>query len=166
MARRPHDVDASPLRPAPSARSVRSARSTRAIVTFLFIASVGLGACGSSSATASPVGSWTLSSYTYRDRTVTASTPAATVTFTTDGKVTGTTGCNDFGGRWSTKGTELRFTAVGLTSKACNDKDGSLTAQESIMEIAFSKPQTFAIDGDRLTISAPDGAITATFTRD
>ena len=138
-----------------------AARGSLAVAALLF--TLGISACGSSKPTV--VGSWTLSSFTYRATTVEAATPPATIEFAKDGKVTGNTGCNQFGGRWTTDATELRFSAIGLTSRACNDSNGSLTAQESAMELTFSRPQTYSIDGNRLTIGNADGSVSATFTR-
>lgn len=86
---------------------------------------------------------------------VDAAPRAAQMTFTPDGTVTGNTGCNDFGGRWSTSGTTLKFSSVGMTAKAC---DAATDAQETALGVAFSKPQTYAIDGDTMTIGAADGA--------
>lgn len=143
------------------------ARPRLAAVAALVLALVvALGACGSSnggSDGSTLVGDWTLTSYTNAGGTSAAASRPATATFTTDGKVTGTTGCNRFGGRYSTAGKDLKFEGTGMTAAAC--LDDAVTAQETAFTVAFSKQQTFSITGDRLTIAATDGVTSLTFAR-
>lgn len=121
-------------------------------------------ACGSNGSGAdTPTGSWTLTSYTNSSGTVPAPDPAATISFTADGRLSGSTGCNTFGGSWSTAGPRLKFSSIGMTARGCVDP--AVTTQETAFGIAFSKPQTWSVHGDELTIAAVDGSTSITFTR-
>ena len=50
-----------------------------------------------------------------------------------------------------------------MTAKACTDP--TVDAQETAFSVAFTKSQTYAVDGDTLTIGASDGSTSLVFTR-
>lgn len=140
----------------------------RTALALTIVATLVLAACGSSGssggADASRLsGTWTLTSYTNAGGTVPAVTPPATLTFGTDGTARGTTGCNRFGGPYETSGSTLKFAGMGMTTIGC--LDDAVTKQETAFEVAFQKPLTFSIAGDKLTIAASDGVTKLTFTR-
>lgn len=143
-----------------------SSRGIAAIAALVLAVVGALGACGSMNGGSDGsrlVGDWTLTSYTNAGGPVPAASNPARVTFTADGKMSGTTGCNRFGGRYTTSGKDLKFEGTGMTAAACVDE--AVMAQETAFTIAFSKRQTFSIKGDTLTIAATDGVTTLTFTR-
>ena len=154
-------------------RRSRAARPavTAAVVTLgLLLATVTV-ACGSGgSGSSSPVGAWSLESITNASGTIAVIGPIAGrpvtstgITFTPDGKVTGSTGCNTFGGTWSAAGSDLKFSAIGMTTKACADDLPNRI--ETAFSVAFSKSQTYAVHGDELRLTAADDSTALTFRR-
>ena len=100
---------------------------------------------------------WTLNTIVGTGGTA-SSVPAgvtATMTFTADGKVTGSTGCNSFGGTATVDATKITFSGVASTRRACSGAAGSLEAD--VLRVLDSTA-TFRIEGDRLILEAPDGS--------
>jgi heat shock protein HslJ len=79
----------------------------------------------------------------------------ATMTFTADGKVSGTTGCNTFGGTATVSGNKITFGDLASTRRACSGGAGSLEAD--VFRV-LEAPATFRIEGDKLILEAPDGS--------
>ncbi|WP_291195870.1 META domain-containing protein [Hyphomonas sp.] len=78
------------------------------------------------------------------------------ITFTDDGKINGTTGCNRFFGGYAQDSGAVTFTGTGMTKMACLG-DG-LMAQESAFAGILSGAATASVDGlGRLTIMGADG---------
>ena len=134
-----------------------------------------LGACGSSSsggsgtstsASAAPAltgVTWVLTSYAGANG---ATTPAvktadeATLTFAAAGALTGSTGCNQFGGSYVQDGTSLTITPGAMTKKACTDP--AATAQETAILAALSKVASYSA-GKSLTLLASDKSTLLTY---
>jgi heat shock protein HslJ len=74
--------------------------------------------------------------------------------FDLEGKVSGTFGCNSFGGDYSQDGYTLTFGPIMSTLMAC---DEALNKQESAGFAALQGEVQFIIDGDTLSIHTPDG---------
>ena len=151
------------MTPHPSVRRPRVAPA--ALVFALLITPLLAAACGSSSTSPNAlVATWTLAEVTTSKGKVAlpGGGSLAQVTFAPDGKLSGSTGCNTFGGTWSTEGTTLKFSSIGMTSKACTDEIPTMI--ETAFSVAFSKSQTWAVHGDQLTIAAADGSTSLTFT--
>ncbi len=105
------------------------------------IAAAALSLAGCSGGTASPfTGTWTE-----------AKAPTAgetpTLTLASDGKVSGTDGCNDLVGSWTATGTTATFSQLAQTLKACDGVDAWLGAVV-----------TATLDGSTLTIHSADGS--------
>jgi putative lipoprotein len=78
------------------------------------------------------------------------------ITFTDDGQINGTTGCNRFFGGYAQDGAAVTFTGTGMTRMACLG-DG-LMAQESAFAGILSGAAKASVDGlGRLTIMGADG---------
>lgn len=148
----------------------RSRRSTAAVTRpamAVAVAALTLAACGGSSGAPSASAlqhRWVLTSFSTGgpDRQASAEQPAE-MDLSAGGKVTGTTGCNSFGGSWSLTGDTLRLGEVGMTTRACLDE--TITAQEDAIARVLSATKTATVDGDRLTIRATDGTTTLVFVR-
>lgn len=80
---------------------------------------------------------------------------AAFVNFTDDGKVTGSTGCNSFGGTAKVDGAKITFGELIMTKMACDGAAGDLEA--SVLRV-LDQALTYRIDGNRLVLEAPDGS--------
>jgi heat shock protein HslJ len=79
----------------------------------------------------------------------------ATISFSNDGKVSGRTGCNTFGGTATVAGNQVTFSDLVSTRRACSGPAGSLEAD--LMHV-MTGTATFRIEADRLIIEAPDGS--------
>ncbi|MBC8076318.1 MAG: META domain-containing protein [Chloroflexales bacterium] len=79
-----------------------------------------------------------------------------TLQFGTDGTVSGTTGCNSFGGRYTVNGQALAISDVRQTLKAC---EPSLMEQETHYTTALSAAQSFTLDSTNLTITTADATL-------
>lgn len=126
-----------------------------------------MSACGGSSGTPSASTlehRWVLTSFGRASADRPAAARPAVMTLAADGRVSGDTGCNSFGGTWSITGDTLRLGQVAMTARACVDDDAA-TAQEDAIARALSATKTATVDGDRLTIRATDGSATLVFVR-
>jgi heat shock protein HslJ len=80
---------------------------------------------------------------------------AAFVTFGPDGTVTGSTGCNSFGGTATVDGHKITFGELVMTKMACDGAAGDLEAH--VLRVFDQKPLTYRIEGSTLVLEAPDG---------
>lgn len=71
------------------------------------------------------------------------------------GRVTGSTGCNDFQGRVARDGDKLTFGELGLTRKACPQP---ATAVEDAVLGTLENQLSFVVDGNRLSLRSADGS--------
>ena len=87
----------------------------------------------------------------------------ATLLFSSDGRLSGTTGCNDISGTYTMNGNALSFGPLAVTERACADP--AATAQERDLLAVLGAATSYAIQGDRLTISNAAGNRAAEFNR-
>lgn len=80
---------------------------------------------------------------------------SATITFTADGRVTGNTGCNSFGGTATVTGTQITFGDLASTRRACVGAGGAVEAD--VLRV-LAGTATYRIEGDRLILEATDGS--------
>ena len=109
-------------------------------------------------------GSWTVVSVLYDDAIRSAVAGAEpTAEFSPDGKLSGTTGCNDFDGPYALQGRTLDIGPLTATEKACSSEEateqeaGYLAALESAVRIEPAGPQ--------LTLLNAEGQKAVTLTR-
>ena len=101
--------------------------------------------------------SWTLNTVVGTGGTA-SSVPTgvtATITFAADGKVTGNTGCNSFGGTATVTGNQITFGDLASTRRACIGAAGSIEAD--VLRV-LDGTATYRIEGDRLILEAADGS--------
>ena len=120
-----------------------------------------LAACAGGSS-ASVEGQWKLVSY----GPASSQTPAApdvetSIEFNSDGNMTGNVGCNGFGGEYSVKGDQMEFGPVMSTMMYCEE----IAEQESGTLAVFQETASFVLDGDTLTITSADGAMSIVLER-
>jgi heat shock protein HslJ len=128
-----------------------------------------VGACGSSSATASPAGpggiegSWRLLRYTTpdgREFTVPAAvTPG--ITFA-NGTASGNAGCNTFTGPYTINGGTIAIGPLATTKMACQDP---MATVETAYLQALDQVTEVSADGDNLKLSAPGDRPALVFVR-
>ena len=119
-----------------------------------------LAACAGGSS-ASVEGQWKLVSY----GPAASQTPAAPDVETSiefkDGQLNGNVGCNGFGGDYSVKGDQMEFGPVMSTMMYCE----AVAEQESSTLAVFQETASFILDGDTLTITSADGAMSIVLER-
>ena len=84
-----------------------------------------------------------------------------TAEFTTDGKVSGSAGCNRYSGQYTVSGSSIQFTApMASTMMACPEP---VMAQENAYFQALAAAKTYAVKGDQLTLSDSGGKAIASY---
>jgi heat shock protein HslJ len=83
----------------------------------------------------------------------------AGLTFNEDGSVTGTSGCNDFGGKYVVEGDQITFSEVISTLKLC---DTSIMEQEEAIQQVLTETAAYQIEGDTLTLTKNDRVLVLT----
>lgn len=87
--------------------------------------------------------------------------PGGLLAFARGGQLTGSTGCNGFGGTYTQSGSALAITMGAQTAKACAPP---LDAQEAAVNAALPKVASFTDDGGRLTLLDGSGAVLPAYT--
>jgi heat shock protein HslJ len=83
----------------------------------------------------------------------------AGLTFNGDGTVTGTSGCNEFGGRYVVEGDQITFIEIVSTLKLC---DTPMMEQEEAVQQVLTGTATYKIEGNTLTITNNDRMLVLT----
>jgi heat shock protein HslJ len=81
--------------------------------------------------------------------------PKVDMTFTADGKVAGSAGCNRFNAQFKASGDSLRFTPAATTRRMC--PGDVVMEQEQIFLAALNMVSTARMDGNTLEMRRPDG---------
>jgi heat shock protein HslJ len=124
-------------------------------VTLLLFLSTIISACVPQPQQAtSLVGTWKLTAYGPKD----AATPAvpdvnASLTFSDDGTVGGSSGCNSLGGTYKVDGNEITFREITSTLMACDD---ARMAQEGAVTQVLSGTAQYEIENNVLTLTNKD----------
>ena len=81
------------------------------------------------------------------------------IAFGTDGKVSGSAGCNTYSGAYTSavSGRTVSISQIGLTRMLCHQPDGVME-QENTFMAALKATATYRIEGRRLTLSKADGS--------
>ncbi len=128
------------------------------LILWLLAMAVTLTACGSGSA-AFPEGEWTL--LTLNSASLLAGS-TINATFE-EGKITGYSGCNSYGGAYTVKGAGLQLGEIAMTVMACLE-DGVMEQEQAYMG-ALSNVAKFRLDNDRLELLDESGAALLAYTR-
>lgn len=78
-----------------------------------------------------------------------------------DGQMSGNVGCNGFGGEYTVDGDTITFGPVMSTMMYCE----AVAVQESSTLAVFQETAGFVLDGDTLTITSADGAMSIVLAR-
>lgn len=96
------------------------------------------------------LGAWKLISYgTTETQSPALADVEAGLTFNEDGTVSGTSGCNEFGGTYSVDGNEIAFQEIVSTLMLC---DTPIMEQEEAMSQMLSDSTAYSIEGNTLSI--------------
>lgn len=128
------------------------------LITFLALTGLLLSACSPSESQATLAGtSWKLVSYGLATNQTPAITGVeTTLTFSKDGQVSGSFGCNQFSGNYSLKDGKITFGALATTMMACADPQ---MIQESTTFKVMTGTVNFEVNGKALTITAADNSV-------
>ncbi len=81
--------------------------------------------------------------------------------FTTDGKVSGSAGCNRYSGTYTVSGNNITFSSpMASTMMMC---DQAVMDQESAYLKVLGEAKTYAVSGDQLTLTGGDGTQLAAY---
>ena len=117
----------------------------------LFVICLAISACSPKPASESIVGTWKLTDDGPADSTASAVADAeASLTFNSDGTVTGNGGCNGLGGDYEVKDDQITFGPIMSTLMACDDPR---MAQEGTVSQVLTESASYTIGGNTLTIS-------------
>ena len=109
------------------------------------------------------VGKWEATGY-YTGNAIQSAVAGSTLTANfTATEVDGESGCNTFGGGYTTTGDTIKLGPLRSTLKACTDP--ALQTQEQQYVAALEMSTTFVVSGDRLELFRADGGIAATFVK-
>ena len=100
--------------------------------------------------------SWQLLSYGAGDApTLALDGSSVTLQFTTDGKLAGNAGCNNYSGSYNVDNGALTVSPIVSTRRAC--VDGPTTQQESAYLALLQAAKSYTLDGGTLIITTTDG---------
>ena len=83
-----------------------------------------------------------------------------TAIFGDDGSLSGSAGCNNYMGGYTTDGSSIAIEPPASTRKACPD---AIMQQEAEYLLALPTAATFTIQGDKLELRTADGALVASY---
>jgi heat shock protein HslJ len=86
-----------------------------------------------------------------------------TAVFDEDGQVSGSAGCNNYFGSYTTDGNAIKIGPLASTRKMCADPE--VMDQEAAYLTALETAATFKITGNRMEMRTEDGALVGTFSR-
>lgn len=107
------------------------------------------------------VGAWNVTGYNNGKGAVVSPVAGSTITatFTADGQVSGSTGCNDYSGPYKLDGESLTVGPLVSTKKACEQ---DLMDQEQQFLTALQTPTTVESSGGNVTLRDASGAMQVT----
>lgn len=109
------------------------------------------------------LGQWTATGYD-TGSAIQSVIGSATLTASFEGEeVSGDSGCNTFGGPFTTEGDDIKLGPFRSTLKACAEP--ALQIQEQQYLTALSLAKTFSVTGSQLELLRDGGSIAATFER-
>jgi heat shock protein HslJ len=106
--------------------------------------------------------SWIVTGYNNGKQAVVSVQAGAELTanFGTDGRLSGSSGCNTYNASYTTDGNKITIGPAATTMMACEQ---AVMDQEQQYLAALSTAATYRIDGSKLELRTADGALAATF---
>jgi heat shock protein HslJ len=110
--------------------------------------------------------SWQVISYNNGKQAVVSVVAGSELTadFGTDGRLTGSTGCNNYNGEYKVDGNKITIGPLASTMMFCNDPAGVMD-QETQFLAALQSAATYKLEGNRLELRTQDGALAADLQR-
>ena len=88
-----------------------------------------------------------------------------TMVFASDGKVSGSAGCNRYTATYNQDGQKLTFGPAAATRKMCAKPEGVMQQEQQFLK-ALETVATARFEGDRLELRAAEGQLAATLTKE
>lgn len=99
---------------------------------------------------------WTLESF-IEGETVSSLIAGTTITLQLEaGRMTGSAGCNNYGGSYTLEGGELTVNELVWTEMACMDPEGVMEQEQRYLSI-LNNATRLELEGGQLTLRTPDG---------
>jgi heat shock protein HslJ len=110
--------------------------------------------------------SWSVVNINNGRQAVVGLVPGSTITmaFDSEGRVSGSTGCNQYSGSYGGEGDALRLSQVATTLRACADP--AIDEQEQAFLRAVESVRTMRFEGNMLELRREDGALAAILVRE
>jgi len=147
----------------PNRRRNRNFILAAASLLVIVVACIATAGCtGGTSTPGTAVGlagtSWSLDSYLDENGTLVGVLPGTEVTarFDDDGKVTGSAGCNGYGGDYQLDGATLSISSIAQTLKLCTEPEGIMEQEAWFIDLLGSAAEC-RIEDDRLVITDAEG---------
>ena len=97
------------------------------------------------------VGSWTITTMKKQSKAETSHLNGVTLTLNKDSSFTGKASCNNIWGKFSIKGTSIKFKNIASTKSACNKQDEEnwmlQLLQQTVSNYSVTKPSLLLRDG-------------------
>ncbi len=122
-------------------------------ILFLIVLTPGLFGCGQSVPLVNTT--WVLESYGESDnlKTVLEDTEITTTFDSTEEKVTGSAGCNNYFGGYKLKGNQLSIPGpIGATEMYCMEPEGAMDQEQEYLT-TLQAAESYKIEGDKLRIN-------------
>ncbi len=145
--------------------------ATASLLVIAVASIITAGCMGSTSAPGAVSGltgvTWSLDSYLDGNGTLVPVLPGTEVSarFGGDGKVTGSAGCNGYGGDYRLDGTALSVSSLAQTLKFCTEPEGIMDQEARFMELLGSTAGC-RIEDERLILTDATGATVLVFTEE
>ncbi|PKL61429.1 MAG: META domain-containing protein [Methanomicrobiales archaeon HGW-Methanomicrobiales-2] len=153
---------------APNRRRNRNYILATASLLVIVVAAIITAGCTASTSTPGAVAgpSWSLDSYLAGNGTLVPVLPGTEITaaFGPDGKVTGSAGCNGYGGDYRLDGTTLSVSSLVQTLKLCTEPEGIMEQEARFMDLLGSAAEC-RIEDDRLIITDAEGTDVLVFVK-
>jgi len=136
--------------------------TTASLLVIVVAAIITAGCMGGTSTPGTVTGisgtAWTLDSYLTENGTLVPVLPGTEVTarFGPDGRVTGSAGCNYYGGDYQLDGTSLSISSIVQTLKLCTEPEGIMEQEARFVDLLGSAAEC-RIENDRLIITDAEG---------
>lgn len=157
---------------APNRRRNRTHILTGASLLVIVVAAIVTAGCTAGTSTPGAVVGltgtpWTLDSYLAGNGTLVPVLPGTEVTaaFGPDGKVTGSAGCNGYGGDYLLNGTTLSVSSIAQTLKLCTEPEGIMDQEARFIDLLGSAAGC-RTENDRLIITDAEGTDLLVFVKE
>jgi heat shock protein HslJ len=128
--------------------------------TLLIVLAIAATACGGSRANPLRDTAWELISLGGSERI-----PGRTITLRfAAGEISGSTGCNTYGGTYKATQEALTLSGVYATERACMEPEGVMAQERAYLDALYAAAR-YKVDGDRLEVYDANGAQTLVFAK-